>query len=251
MSLKNSLPAFVLTFKLKGGLNQITFLFRFRLVFWDVFSNFSVAWHPLFLSAISYVILALLNLVSSQDKLEMRLLVIDGNSLMIDDRWVDFERIYGGVLFGFLKGKYFPVFKLKETSKKSVSMRFVSIVIDGLSSLNKLIMSFLNLSTLESLALCTMASLSSLCQPTLLDPKRDLILFRRCNPTSSHTSAPSKLPIATSNNGFPSFFTQAPLSSNNQDFLAWFMVLIIFPSIWIKNFAKLIDLSSSSIEIEG
>ena len=181
----------------------------------------------------------------------MRLLVIDGNSLMIDDRWVDFERIYGGVLFGFLKGKYFPVFKLKETSKKSVSMRFVSIVIDGLSSLNKLIMSFLNLSTLESLALCTMASLSSLYQPTLLDPKRDLILFRRCNPTSSHTSAPSKLPIATSNNGFPSFFTQAPLSSNNQDFLAWFMVLIIFPSIWIKNFAKLIDLSSSSIEIEG
>ena len=84
MSLKNSLPMFVLTFKLKGGLNQITFLFRFRLVFWDVFSNFSVAWYPLFLSAVSYVILALLNSVSSQDKLEMRLLVIDGNCLMID-----------------------------------------------------------------------------------------------------------------------------------------------------------------------
>ena len=37
-----------------------------------------------------------------------------------------------------------PVFKLKETSKKSVSMRYVSIVRDSPSSLNKLIMSFLN-----------------------------------------------------------------------------------------------------------
>ena len=43
MSLNNYLPMFVLTFKLKGGLNQIIFLFRFHLVFWDGFSNFSVA----------------------------------------------------------------------------------------------------------------------------------------------------------------------------------------------------------------
>ena len=171
MSLNNYLPMFVLTFKLKGGLNQITFLFRFRLVFWDVFSNFSVAWHPLFLSAISYVILALLNSVSSQDKLEMRLLVIDGNSLMTDGGLVNFECIYRGALFGFLKGKYFPVFKLKETSKRSVSMRFVSIVIDSPSSMNKLIMSFLNLSTLGPLALCTMASPSSLYRPTLFNPR--------------------------------------------------------------------------------
>ena len=76
ISLKNSLPIFVLTFKLKGGLNQITFLFRFRLVFWDGFSNFSVAWYAMFLSAVLYVVLPLLNSVLSQDKLEMRLLVI-------------------------------------------------------------------------------------------------------------------------------------------------------------------------------
>ena len=158
MSLKNSLPMSVLTFKLKGGLNQITFLFRFRLVFWNVFSNFSVVLYPLFLSAVSYLILVLSNSISSQDKLEMCLLVIDGNCLMIDGGWLDFECIYRGVLFGFLKGKYFPVSKLKETSKKSVSMRFVSIVIDSPSSLNKLIMSFLNLLTLGPLVLCTMAS---------------------------------------------------------------------------------------------
>ena len=143
--------------------------------------------------------------------------------------------ILRGALFGFLKGKYFPVLKLKETSKKSVSMRFVSIVIASTSSMNKLIMS-----TLRPLALCTMASPSSLSKRTLLEPKRDLILFRRYNLTSSHTSSLSKLPIVTSSNGFPSFFTQAPLSSNNKDFLAWFMVLIIFPSISIRDFAKLI-----------
>ena len=130
MSLKNSRPMIVLTFKLKGGLNQFTFLFRFHLVLWDAFSNFSVAWYPLFLGAASYVILALLSSVSSQYKLEMRSLVIDGNCLMVDSEWLDFEFIYRGALFGFLKGNYFPVFKLKETSKRSVSMRFVSIVID-------------------------------------------------------------------------------------------------------------------------
>ena len=202
MSLKNSLPIFVLTFKLKGGLNQITFLFRFRLVFLDGFSNFSVAWYPLLLSAFSYVILALLNSVLSQYKHEMRLLVIDGSCLIIDGGWLDFESIYRGVLFSFLKGKYVPVFKLKETSEKSVSKSFVSIVVDIRSSLNNLIMSFINLSTLEPFVLCTMAE-----------------------------------PLS--------------LSSNNKDFLAWFMVLIIFPSISIKDFAKLTDLSSSPIEIEG
>ena len=128
-------------------------------------------------------------------------------------------------------------------------MRFVPIAINSLSSLNKLIMYFLNLSVLGPLALCTMASPSSLYKPTLLEPKRGLILFKNYNPTSSHTFAPSSLPIVTSNDGFLSFFTQAPLSSNNKDL--WFMVLIIFSSISIKEFAKLFDLSSSLIEIEG
>ena len=181
MSLKNSLPMLVLTFKLKGGLNQITFLFRFHLVFWNGFSNFSVAWYLPFLGAVWYVILALLNSFSSQNTLEMRLLVIGDNCLMINGGWLDFECIYRSLLFGFLKEKFFPVFKLKETTKKSVSMRFVSIVIDSPSSLNKLIMSFLNLPTLEPLALRTMASPSSLYKPTLLEPKRSFIVFRRYN----------------------------------------------------------------------
>ena len=99
----------------------------------------------------------------------MRLLVIDGNYLMIDCGWLDFECICRGVLFGFLKGKYFPVFKLKGTPKKSVSTKLVSILIDSPSSLNKLIMSFLNLSTLGPLALCTITSPSPLWKYTLLE----------------------------------------------------------------------------------
>ena len=59
----------------------------------------------------------------------MRLSVINGNCLIIDRGWLDFEGSYRGVLFGFLKEEYFPVFKLKDTSKKYVSMRFASIVI--------------------------------------------------------------------------------------------------------------------------
>ena len=90
-----------LNIKLKGGLNQITCLFRFCLVFWDGFSNFSVVWYPLFLSVVLYLILALLNSVSSQDKFEMRLLVIDGNCLIIEVGWLDFECMYSGVLISW------------------------------------------------------------------------------------------------------------------------------------------------------
>ena len=132
MSLKNYLPVFILTLRLKCGLNQITLLFRFRLVFWDGISNLSVFWHPLFLSAVLYVILALLNSVLSQEMFEMCLLVIHGNSLITDDGWLDFLiYIYRGVSFGFSKGAYFSVCKLEETSKISVSMSFVPIMIDS------------------------------------------------------------------------------------------------------------------------
>ena len=184
MSLKNSLPINVLTFKLKGGLNQITCLFWFRLAFWDGFSNFNVAWYPMFLSAIWHVILALLK---TQFRHRINLKCVWWQ--LLNDWWwvVGFWMYIYSCIIRFLKIKFFPVVKLKETSKKSVSMRFVSIVIHSPSSLNKMITSFLNLSTLGALALCIMASPSSLYKLTLLEPKRDLILFRRYNPTN-HSS---------------------------------------------------------------
>ena len=82
----------------------------------------------------------------------MGLLVIDGNCLMIDGGWLGFECIYTGVLIGFLERKHFLLFNLKETSKKLVLMRFVSIVMNSSSSLSKLVIPFINMLDLGPLA---------------------------------------------------------------------------------------------------
>ena len=88
----------------------------------------------------------------------------------------------------FLERKLFSCIEIEDTSKKSVSMRFVSIKIDSSSTLNQLIMYFFKMSSFGSLALCNVASPLSLYIPSLLVPKRGLILFRRYNLTSLHTS---------------------------------------------------------------
>ena len=51
--------------------------------------------------------------------------------------WLDFALISSGRVLDFLKGENFPVTKLEGTSKKSVSKRLFSMVIDSLSFLNK------------------------------------------------------------------------------------------------------------------
>ena len=72
------------------------------------------------------------------------------------------------MLLAFQKGEYFFVARLKVTSKKSVSIRFVSMVIESPSSLNNAIISFLILSSFGPFALFIAASPSSLYKPTLL-----------------------------------------------------------------------------------
>lgn len=88
----------------------------------------------------------------------------------------------------FLERKLFTCIEIEDTSKKSVSMRFASIKIDRSSTLNQLIMYFLKMSSVGPLALCNVASPLSLYIPSLLVPKRGLILFRRYNLTSLHAS---------------------------------------------------------------
>ena len=60
------------------------------------------------------------------------------------------------------------VVRLEVTSKKYVSIRFVSMVIESPSSLNNAIISFLPLPSFGPFALFIAASPSSLYQPTLL-----------------------------------------------------------------------------------
>ena len=63
---------------------------------------------------------------------------------MIVGGWLEKTLMKSGVLLAFRKGKYFFVARLKVTSKKSVSIRFVSMVIESPSSLNNEFLEFPN-----------------------------------------------------------------------------------------------------------
>ena len=76
--------------------------------------------------------------------------------------WFDLTLIYRGSLFGLRYGRYFPVTRLSVTSRKSVSARFVSMVIFNPSFLNKAMMFFLVLSSTGPLQLLIAARPSSL-----------------------------------------------------------------------------------------
>ena len=77
---------------------------------------------------------------------------------MIVGGWLEKALMYSGVLLAFRKGKYFFVARLKVTSKKSVSITFVLILIESPSSLNNGIISFLILSSFGPFALFIAAS---------------------------------------------------------------------------------------------
>ena len=83
-----------------------------------------------------------------------------------------------GVLLAFRKGKYLSVSRLKVTSKKSILIRFVLMVIETPSSLNNTIISFLILSSFRSFPLFIAASSSSLYKPTPLLP---ITVPNQCN----------------------------------------------------------------------
>ena len=76
--------------------------------------------------------------------------------------WFDLALICRGSLFGLRYGRYFSVTRLNVTSRKSVSARFVSMVIFNPSFLNKAMMFFLVLSSIGPLQLLIAARLSSL-----------------------------------------------------------------------------------------
>ena len=76
--------------------------------------------------------------------------------------WFDLALICRGSLFGLRYGRYFSVTRLNVTSRKSVSARFVSMVIFNTSFLNKAMMFFLALSSIGPLQLLIAARLSSL-----------------------------------------------------------------------------------------
>ena len=70
-------------------------------------------------------------------------------------------------------------------------------------------------------------------------------------PTNSQISAPSKLPIVTSNRLDLSFFTQFFPPLNRRDFLAWRMVSISWSEISVNMRAKARDLRRRSSDMDG
>ena len=104
------------------------------------------------------------------------------------------------------------------TSRKLQIFWFVLIEMFSPCFLNSRVMPFLVRSDCGPLAFLRSTSPSSLLSPTLFLPYFSLRLFRRKSPMSSQTSAPSKLPIVTSNMLLWFFLVQAVSLSNKSDF---------------------------------
>ena len=127
--------------------------------------------------------------------------------------------MYNGLLLGFRQG--LQVFDLKSgvTSRKFTSFRLHTIVILSPGSLKILVISLRMRSQVFLLWLKNAARPSSRYRPIWRS------LYFSCNMermqiTSSHTSAPSKLPIVTSNLASLPFFTHASSLLNNSYLLA-------------------------------
>ena len=76
--------------------------------------------------------------------------------------WFDLALMYRGSLFGLQYRQFFSVTRLKLTSMKLVSTRFVSMVMFNSSFLNKVMILFLVLSSTGPLQLLTTTRPSSL-----------------------------------------------------------------------------------------
>ena len=74
---------------------------------------------------------------------------------------------------------------------------------------------------------------------------------RRYDPTNLHVSAPSKLPIVTSNNDFDVFLHQVVLALKSSDFLACVMISFSFSVMLSYCEAKDSASFNSSSDIEG
>ena len=110
------------------------------------------------------------------------------------------------------------------TSRKFVVFRFTWIVILSPSSLNVSIRSFLILSTCLPGAFLKMARPSSRYRPMLFLSYFSARVLSMKMRTNSQISAPSKLPMVTSNRFFKSFFIQDLSSSKRSDFCEWWMI---------------------------
>ena len=118
---KNIFATFVVTFLPNGGLNHLIFLRLFLLlheIFLDLY--FRYFW---------YFNLVNSNSVSLEELLHNPSLMKTGSCLMIWGGCFDKVCKYNSSSFGILKGRYVPLLKLNDMSRKLTLWRLISICI--------------------------------------------------------------------------------------------------------------------------
>ena len=136
--------------------------------------------------------------------------------------------MYIGSSFGFQYRKYVELARLNVMSRKCTIFRFASAVIFRPSPLKIWIKSFLALLASCLLLVFKTARLSSLYRLIFLLPNLSSRLLRIYQPTSSQTSAPSKLPMVTSNVEEEPFLTHGLSLENRRDLHACMMTSMCF-----------------------
>ena len=136
-SFRKTLSVFVLIFKLYGGFNQMAFLLLFRFcVFKSCFEFHTVIKPPVFqswfvkrFSLVEFIFTAwqIWNMSAGH-----RWQLLGDKRLMV---WLRIDVDRGDVQVP-IRRKFVHLFRLNETSRKSVSVKFVSMVIESPSDLN-------------------------------------------------------------------------------------------------------------------
>ena len=136
-------------------------------------------------------------------------------------------------------------------SRKLTVFRLVSMVIFNPMALKVLVMSFLILSDLLPVMFLKAASPSSLYRPMFSLP---YFLANLCSmniPTSTHISAPSLLPIVTSNDPLPFFFTHGFVLSKRRDFRACMIICLSSSDMVVYWPANLRDSNNNFSVMDG
>ena len=152
------------------------------------------------------------------------LLIFSGILRIMLGGWLLSLCTYSGMLFGFMYGLCCPSRRSIVMSRKFTCLLFASMVMFKLFRLKMSQIFFLMFSACLGVFL-VIASPSSRYSPTFMS--NCLSCDKMKSPTNSHVSAPSKLPIVTSNLEYV-FFSHGVLLSYSKDRLA--CVIMCFSS---------------------
>ena len=202
--------------------------------------------YPLFLRAAVYVWLFLLKISSLFELVDILLFMLWGRFFKIEGGWLLFLLMYTGVLFSFMNGSYVLDVRSRVMSKKFVFFLLAVTVMFKPKLLKILQISFFVCSVCRGVSSHN-ASPSSRYKPQSIF--KCAIFDSKKSPTSSHVSAPSKLPIVTSNG--LCCFTHGVLLWYKYVFFECFMISMSCADMLACREANDRALSNKSSDIDG